>query len=232
MQQTLNLTDVRAVTLDLDDTLWPIWPTITRAEAVLARWLAEHAPQTATLYASVETRLALRDEAVQALAGQAHDMSALRRESIRLALLRAGEDPGLAGPAFEIFFTERHRVELYADVLESLAFLSARFPLVALSNGNADLQRVGLSRFFTGALSASTFGVAKPDGRIFLAAAEAAGVAPEQVLHVGDDAALDVLGAHAVGMQTAWVNRGEDAWTHAVQPHVSVADLRELCALW
>jgi 2-haloalkanoic acid dehalogenase type II len=222
MQQTLNLTDVRAVTLDLDDTLWPIWPTITRAEAVLARWLAEHAPQTATLYASVETRLALRDEAVQALAGQA----------IRLALLRAGEDPGLAGPAFEVFFTERHRVELYADVLEALAFLSARFPLVALSNGNADLQRVGLSRFFSGALSASTFGVAKPDGRIFLAAAEAAGVPPAQVLHVGDDAALDVLGAHAVGMQTAWVNRGEDAWTHAVQPHVSVADLRELCALW
>jgi FMN phosphatase YigB (HAD superfamily) len=143
MQQTLNLSDVRAVTLDLDDTLWPIWPTITRAEAVLARWLAEHAPQTAALYASVETRLALRDEAVQALAGQAHDMSALRRESIRLALLRAGEDPTLAVPAFEVFFTERHRVELYADVLESLAFLSARFPLVALSNGNADLQRVG-----------------------------------------------------------------------------------------
>ena len=64
------------------------------------------------------------------------------------------------------------------------------------------------------------------------AGAQAAGVPAEQVLHVGDDAALDVLGAHAAGMQTVWVNRGEDAWTHAVQPHVSVADLRALCALF
>ncbi|MDB5930798.1 MAG: HAD-superfamily hydrolase subfamily variant 3, partial [Polaromonas sp.] len=40
----LDLTLVKAVTLDLDDTLWPIWPTIERAEKALNGWLAAHAP--------------------------------------------------------------------------------------------------------------------------------------------------------------------------------------------
>ena len=229
---TLDLANVRAITLDLDDTLWPIWPTIARAESTLARWLAQNAPQTAALYASAETRIALRQQAVQAMADQAHDMSAMRRESIRLALVQSGEDPALAEPAFDVFFAERHRVDLFADVEESLDFLAARFPLVAVSNGNADLQRVGLARYFKAGISASILGVAKPDVRIFLAGAQAAGVAAAHVLHVGDDAALDVLGAHAAGMQTVWVNRGEDDWTHPVQPHLSVPDLRALCALF
>ena len=41
---------IKAITLDLDDTLWPIWPTIARAETVLADWLQHHAPATATLF--------------------------------------------------------------------------------------------------------------------------------------------------------------------------------------
>ena len=46
------------------------------------------------------------------------------------------------------------------------------------------------------------------------------------------DALLDVLGAHAAGMQTVWVNRGDHPWTQAVQPHMTVTDLRALCALF
>ncbi|WP_200932403.1 HAD family hydrolase [Pseudorhodoferax sp. Leaf267] len=228
---TLNTDAVHAITLDLDDTLWPIWPTIARAEAVLADWLGQHAPLTAALYASAETRLALRAEVAQVRQDMAHDMSLMRREAIRLALTRAGEDGALAEPAFDVFFAERNRVELYEDALAALDHLAARFPLVALSNGNADLERVGLARYFRASVSASSFGVGKPDARIFQAGAAAAGVEAAQVLHVGDDALLDVLGAHAAGMQTAWVNRGEHPWTQQVQPHVTVASLRELCAL-
>ena len=31
----LDVSRIRAITLDLDDTLWPIWPAIARAEDVL-----------------------------------------------------------------------------------------------------------------------------------------------------------------------------------------------------
>jgi FMN hydrolase / 5-amino-6-(5-phospho-D-ribitylamino)uracil phosphatase len=63
------------------------------------------------------------------------------------------------------------RVELYDDVRPALAFLAARFPTVALTNGNADVHRVGLGEFFVGSFSAQAFGVGKPDVRIFHAAA-------------------------------------------------------------
>ncbi|HNJ46754.1 MAG TPA: HAD family hydrolase, partial [Ottowia sp.] len=45
----LDLRRIRAITLDLDDTLWPVWPTIARAEDALRAWLHTRAPRTASL---------------------------------------------------------------------------------------------------------------------------------------------------------------------------------------
>lgn len=228
----LDLNNIKAISLDLDDTLWPIWPTIERAEKALGHWLALHAPQTAVSFADPASRQALRAQATQARPELAYHLSAIRREMIRLALQQSGEDQQLAAPAFEVFFAERHRVDLFDDALASLAFLSSRFPLVALSNGNADIARIGIDTYFKASISAQQLGVGKPDPLIFHAAASAAGVAPAQVLHVGDDAALDVLGALGCGMQTVWVNRGNAAWAHADAPHATVRTLTALCALF
>jgi HAD superfamily hydrolase (TIGR01549 family) len=228
----LDVTRVRAITLDLDDTLWPIWPTIERAEQVLLAWLAEHAPATAARCAGTDRMRQARAAVAEAYPHLVHDLSALRREAIRHVLRDSGDDPALAEPAFEIFFAERQRVTLFHDALPALRRLGARFPLVALSNGNADLQRVGIATHFRGAVSAREFGVAKPDVRIFHAAAAAAGAEPGEVLHVGDDAALDGMGALRAGMQLAWVNRaGHDWGFEPWRPHATVPDLLVLCRL-
>lgn len=227
----LDISRIKAITLDLDDTLWPIWPTIQRAEQVLAAWLAERAPGAAALMADPQVRKAVRAHVEQTRPDIAHDLSALRRESIRTVLQRAQEDATLAEPAFEVFFAERMRVELFDDALPALTALAAHFPIVAVSNGNAHVGRVGLAPFFVGAVSASEYGVAKPDARIFHAAANQAGVASADALHVGDDAALDVLGALGAGMQTVWVNRTQHVWNHAERPHHTVQNLTELVAL-
>jgi len=149
-----------------------------------------------------------------------------------LALYRSHEDPQLAEPAFEAFFAERNRVNLFDDAVMALEFLSARYPLVALSNGNASLSVIGIAKYFTARISAQTFGVGKPDARIFYAAAGAAGVAPAEVLHIGDDASLDVLGALNCDMQTVWVNRADHLWPHVEMPHETVVTLTELCDLF
>ena len=228
----LDISRIRAITLDLDDTLWPIWPTIARAEEVLLAWLRVNAPATAALSTNREALRVVREQIVQTRPDLSHDLSALRRESIRLLLQQAGDDPALAEPAFEVFFAERHRVELFGDVLPALDLLAARFPLVALSNGNADIHRVGLGRYFRAALSAREFGAAKPDPRFFHAAAQAAGVAAAEVLHVGDDAHLDVVGGLGAGMQTVWVNREGTEWPQAdSRPHATVGSLAVLCDL-
>jgi putative hydrolase of the HAD superfamily len=227
----LDIARIKAISLDLDDTLWPIWPTIERAEKVLHDWLVEHAPMAAALFSSPSALREIRDYMATNRPELKHDLSAVRRESIRLALYRAGENPLLADKAFDVFFAERQRVDLFEDARPALEFLSARFPLVSVSNGNADLQRVGLSAFFCAAISAREFGVGKPDPRIFHAAAGAVDLTPQQMLHVGDDATLDALGALNAGMQAAWLNRADHLWPHELQPHVMVTNLTELCAL-
>lgn len=227
---------IKAITLDLDDTLWPVWPTIRKAEAALHDWLAANVPNTAALLDNPETMRSRRDSVAADFPHMAHDFSFMRQEGIRRALLAGGDDPALAKTAFEVFFDARHKVELFDDALPALEYLAARYPLIAISNGNADIQRVGLARYFKGAISAGEFGIAKPDPRIFMAAATAAGVSLAQVLHVGDDSALDAQGAQQAGMHTAWLNREGHPWPHAEpEPHhlpmLTVASLDELCKL-
>ena len=90
----LDLSKIRAIGLDLDDTLWPIWPVIERADARMQQWLAPHAPAATRIFADSQARLALREEVLRARPELGHDMSAVRRECIRLALERAREAAG------------------------------------------------------------------------------------------------------------------------------------------
>lgn len=229
----LDLARIQAITLDLDDTLWPIWPTIARAETALQDWLAAHAPGAAQLSAQAEVKQAVRRAVNARHADRAHDLSFLRREAIRELLRQGGEPDALAEPAFEVFFAARQEVQLFEDALPALAFMSARWPVVALSNGNADVHRVGIGQHFRASVSAREMGVAKPDVRIFEAAARAAGVATEAVLHIGDDAHLDCTGALAAGMQAVWVNRQGQDWSHGdSRPQLEVRDLHALCRHW
>ena len=231
----IELYKIKAISLDLDDTLWPIWPVIERAEKVLLVWLKQHAFETAALFSSPAALREIREfvatELVKTRPEIAHDLSAIRRESIRLALSRAGNDPALAEPAFEVFFAERNKVELYDDALPALKAMAAKYPLVALSNGNASVHTVGLGDYFKAAVSASVFGVGKPDARIFHAAADAVGVKAHEVLHIGDDAALDVLGGIEAGMQTVWLNRDGKLYPHNKKPTVEVGSLKEVCEM-
>ena len=223
---------IQAICLDLDDTLWPIGPTIERAEQVLHHWLVAHAPMTAALFANPHAVRDIREQVMQRRPEIRHDLSAVRREAIRLGLYRAGENPLMADEAFEAFFAERQRVNLYPEAREGLEWLGQRYPLYALSNGNADLDRVGLGGVFTAAFSARGLGFGKPDPRSFAAVAEAAGVPASAVLHVGDDVALDVVGALQAGMPAVWLNRNDALWPFdAQQPTAMVSDLAQLCDL-
>jgi FMN hydrolase / 5-amino-6-(5-phospho-D-ribitylamino)uracil phosphatase len=224
-----NFPQIAALTIDLDDTLWPVWPAIQEAEQQLHAWLADHAPRMAQIY-GVQGLRALRDKVAQERPEWSHDFTAVRLESLRRGLIEHGYSTDLAEPAFEVFFAARHRVNFYADVQQALARLSKRFPLLALSNGNARLDRVGLDGFFVGAVSAKQVGVAKPDARIFQHACSVLNVPASKVLHVGDDLDLDVAGAVAAGLQAVWVCRSDTAHAHRAAPSEvqTVADLLAL----
>ena len=74
----LEIARIKAISLDLDDTLWPIWPTIERAEKVLHDWLMEHAPMTAALFSSPSALREIRDYMGTSRPDLKNDLSALR----------------------------------------------------------------------------------------------------------------------------------------------------------
>ena len=225
----LKLSKIKAVTLDLDDTLWPIRPTIENAEVALQRWLLAHAPKTAHLSASAEVRHEIRSLVHSRHLDKLHDLSFLRRESIRESLIRAGDEPQLAEPAFDVFFAARQNVSLYEGVQQALEKLSQRYPLVSISNGNADVFSTSAAPYFKSAVSARLVGVAKPDSRIFEAAAASLNLPLDAILHLGDDASTDVMGARNAGMQTIWINTQNHAWTHESDAPLTVSQLLEVC---
>jgi FMN hydrolase / 5-amino-6-(5-phospho-D-ribitylamino)uracil phosphatase len=219
---------VKAITLDLDDTLWPIDRVIDRAEAALHTWLEQNAPGVAQSlpppsFAAYRRLLALELPAI------AHDYTALRMEALRRALREHGVDPILAEPAMEVFLGARNQVEFFPDVLEALDRLCRRYRVVSLSNGNADLERIGIHRFFAGIMNARIAGFPKPDARIFHAACARIAVPPESVLHVGDDPDLDVRGALGAGVRSAWINRRGNPWPGEAADTVEFRDLLALC---
>lgn len=217
----------RALSLDLDDTLWPIAPAIERAERALDAHLRAHHPAAAAAWPIAAMR-ALRERLYLARPEVRHDFSMLRRISLREVLMPHGGDEAAVEAAFEVFYAARNRVDLYDDAARALPALARRFPIASLSNGNADLGRVGIRAHFVAEISARTIGCAKPDPRIFAAAAAALGLPPGEIAHVGDDPELDVLGAQRAGMIGVWLNRDGLPWPHAEPPDLEIRSLDEL----
>jgi putative hydrolase of the HAD superfamily len=203
---------VRAITLDLDDTLWPFAPIGARIEQVLHDWLLQHSPRTAERFPIAAMRQ-LRDEVFAAHPHLVHDMSEMRRLTLRRALRDSGADEALVEPAFAVFYAARNQVECYPDSIPALQRIAARVPVVALSNGNADLQRIGIDQHFAFQLGSREHGAAKPEASIFLAACARLGLEPALVLHVGDHHEMDVAGASRAGLRSCWLNREGEAWT-------------------
>jgi putative hydrolase of the HAD superfamily len=221
---------ILAVSLDLDDTLWPVEPAIVAAEQDLDDWLKQHHAPVAAAWPIAALR-DLRDRVSAERPDLAHDFTAQRLITLERAFAACGIGNEHVDAAFEVYYAARNRVDCYADAVPALAALAARMPVVSISNGNADLARIGLRQHFAHCISARDFGTAKPAAAIFHDACARLGLAPENVLHVGDDPLLDVIGARTAGLRTAWLNRSGATWPDRVAPDLEIRDLGEL-ARW
>src|ERR1700727_2360046 len=198
------MNDPLVLSFDLDDTLWPVQPVMLAAEAAMLAWLQERHPLVMHGH-DREALRAMRVRIATQFPDRSHDMTFLRHRALAEMFAAAGYPASHADEAFEVFYAARNRVQLYDEVADSLERLSARYRLFAISNGNADLKRCGIAHWFEGHITAISAGAAKPDIRIFTRLLDAARVEAWQVLHVGDDPHLDVIGATNAGMQAAWL---------------------------
>ena len=160
---------ILAVSLDLDDTLWPVEPAILAAERHLDEWLNRHHADVGAAWPIAALRR-LREQVAAERPDLAHDYTAQRLLTLERAFAACGIGTEHVEAAFEIYYAARNRIECYADALPAPEAIAARLPLVSVSNGNADLERIGLRRHFRHCVSARECGAGKPAAMILRSA--------------------------------------------------------------
>jgi putative hydrolase of the HAD superfamily len=200
----------------------------------LRDWLAAEAPRLGPV--PIEHLWAIRARLLQADPGLKHRLSELRRRILLHALLDAGYAQGeaddLAELGFQVFLAARHQVQLFPEVHPTLERLAMRYTLGVITNGNADVRRLGLADYFRFALCAEELGIGKPDPKPFREAlSRAGGVAAERAVHIGDHPSDDIAGAQAAGMRAIWFNPQGRVWEGETTPDAQIASLAELPAL-
>lgn len=218
------------LSFDLDDTLWPIAPTMVHAEQVLVDWLVQHAPRLGADFAQL--RVPLRAKIIEQNPDWHFQVSRVRRLMIQQALQQAGyslkQAEVLSQQAFAAYLQARQQVTFFQDTLSTLQQLAKRYPLLALTNGNADIQQVGLSDYFQHALNAEQIGVGKPDPQAYQRLLAVADITPAQLVHIGDNPQDDILGAQQMGIRTVWFNPTQVPWQHAIEPTYQIQRLAQL----
>lgn len=228
---------IAAMTFDLDDTLYDNRPVIERTEQQSLAFLQHYHPalrelQTADLW---QVRQQLRVEQPEIY----HDVTQWRWFSIYVVLQQHGLSEAQAREGADGSMAEfarwRSQITIPQSTHQILRALAARYPLAVITNGNAQPAACGLDSYFRFVFHAGQHGRAKPFGDMYQQAAQRLGVAPETILHVGDDLITDVQGAVESGLSACWINdrqRELRASTEArILPHIEISQLASLTAL-
>jgi putative hydrolase of the HAD superfamily len=205
---------VRAIAFDLWDTLLD-GPPPSRVRAALRPY------RTRALYPWLAAGFA-QAAAVEALGADpeaVRDRQLVRRYPTVAALVRAiPRAPGRrVTPAlvreterlFELFAGAARIRRGAAALLVALRARGARLGLVSNTNSIAAraIDRLGLAPLVDAIVLSCDVGICKPDPRIFERTARELGVAPAEVIVVGDSLRSDVRGATAAGMSAVWLAR-------------------------
>ncbi|MBT4615820.1 MAG: HAD family hydrolase [Gammaproteobacteria bacterium] len=219
---------IRVIAFDLDDTLWNVAPVIKRAESILADWLEKEV----TGYSYEPSKLMpIRERLLSDDPSLGHRLTAFRQQLIKASLVSYLDEQSAASHAegaMEIFLAARNEVEFFEGALDTLRDIARSFQLGAITNGNADIYRLGLNDCFSFAFSAEQVGAPKPAPDLFHAALAHTGCEPAQMVYVGDDPIKDVDAANEVGLHTIWMKSNDKLIKGESNPDETIDDIRAL----
>lgn len=223
---------IKCLTFDLDDTLWPVVPVINNMDTKLYQWLQANATAY-TEHFEQSYFSHLREHVTENYPQLAHSVTSIRIKGLEIGLLQAGyshqQATELADEAFVVALAARQEVDYFEHtwtVLDQLR--AAGYQMGSISNGNADIHRVGLSDHFDFQYNAHEAGVEKPDPHIFEQVLKHEGLEASQIIHIGDNPIADVLGAQQLGIATIWVNVIGKQWVHDHNADAQIDCLSEL----
>lgn len=200
--------------------------------------LAAHAPRV-TLAHTYSALLTSWQEAERQRAIDHREVPA--RERFAGFFRHLGLDAADVPAGLDVALIDAHRRELakaarfpehYGPLLRRLA---GRYRLAVVSNFDytptalAILDAAGVRDLFAAIVVSDEVGWRKPRADIFNEAIRRTGVEPHRTLFVGDRADIDVLGAHGVGMDAAWINPDQVPLPAGLPaPRYEIRDLAEL----
>lgn len=226
---------IKLITFDLDNTLWPVNQVIRRAEETSATWLRENHPDVSARF-NVSALIAVRNKLVADAPQYQHNLTALRKAALTHAFRACGysaqEAEHSSNAAFQVFHDARNQVTLFPSALETLEHLSQRYQLGTLTNGNADLNKIGLAHLFRFQHSSESIGKRKPEADMFYAALRDSGAHAKESIHIGDHPREDIGAALTHGFTAIWADLIEQPWPNDMpQPPYRFNDWKKLPAL-
>jgi len=161
------------------------------------------------------------------------EKSYLSSRRFEVTLLDFGiNDPELARQIGKDYITiSPTKTNLFPNSIETLEYLSKRYPLHIITNGFEEVQfhklrNSGLDKYFDKVITSEAAGCMKPDDCIFKFALETANALPHESLMIGDDIEVDIMGAQNNGMDTVFFNPNRIPHNGGIQ--FEIFDLIEL----
>lgn len=226
---------IKAISFDLDDTLYVNDEVIKMAEQAQFDVLSNAIESIKV--AGIEPWLTLKWQVLEANPQVKHDVTLWRKEVIRLGLSAHTDDQALIeqliNEGFKAFYRARSNFELEPRVFEVLAKLKSKFPLVAITNGNVDIHRLGLTPYFVGYYRAGELGNRmKPYPDMLNMAANDLGINTNELLHIGDNVSTDVKAAQNANSPHLWFNSAKASMpAQAALPTGEYSNLDDLLQL-
>jgi putative hydrolase of the HAD superfamily len=169
--------------------------------------------------------------AMELASGNDRERAAAYLETLFLLSGVPRESLGLARECLSRMHSERHLwslvAERSAESLERLRQAGLKLGVVSNSDGRVEqaLEAAQLRHYFDVIVDSALVGVEKPDPRIFHAALDALGVAPEEALYVGDMYEIDVVGARAAGLDAVLLGQPDQLTALNCRVSSSISDL-------
>lgn len=237
-----RLTEIKAISFDLDDTLYRNKPVMQAIEKKMIAYfsglpiLKNIVPNQHKLL-NVYFWYHFRHQAILKQPDLVHDVVKVRLVSYQLGFVSLGLTDDIAQQqaqaAVDYFIELRSDFTVPEQSKKLLANLSEKFPLIAISNGNVDTKALGISQYFQHIYHAGwqvdgSLLKQKPASDMFTLACQQLTIKPSQLLHVGDCGCADIQGALRTGCQTAWLSCYDVGKPIAVLPHIELNNLIQL----
>ncbi|MFT6529320.1 MAG: putative hydrolase of the HAD superfamily [Psychrosphaera sp.] len=200
---------IKALSFDLDDTLYYNGDVIRNAIQVQFDTICQLIPSAKTK--GPEFWEALKWQVAKSKPEVCHDVNLWRHHVLDLGLASFGiEQPlkkQMSKQIYNAFYDARSDFTVPQQTFDVLGKLSEKYPLVAVTNGNADYQRIGLAPYFVGYYRAGENGTRmKPYPDMLKDASKDLNIPCENILHLGDSAPSDIQAALNANCPSLWFN--------------------------